>query len=271
MSGWQSGDVTANGIGMHYYRTGGDKPQLVVSHGGSDSGLCWTRVTRELEADYDVIMPDARCHGLSDSPEGQSGFESQAHDLADFIRVLGLDKPAIGGHSMGAMSSLYCAAHYPDLMRCLILEDGGIGFNFGPDAPGSAERNEAIAREMDRQRSLSREELIELGRKQSPKWDEVELGPWADSKLQNRLNPRMLFKERLSITWQEALAKVACPVLVLTADNSLGSMIAPEHVAEAKAIKPSLKVVNLSGAGHNIRREAFDGFVKAVREFLAEV
>src|SRR5262245_60062606 len=69
MNQWSSQDVTANGITIHYYRTGnGDKPALVLSHGASDSGLCWTRLTRALEADYDVIMPDARGHGLSDAP-----------------------------------------------------------------------------------------------------------------------------------------------------------------------------------------------------------
>ena len=65
---WQSGDIETNGIRMHYHRTGGDKPALVLSHGATDSGLCWTRVARVLEADYDVIMPDARGHGRSDAP-----------------------------------------------------------------------------------------------------------------------------------------------------------------------------------------------------------
>ena len=60
-----SGDVVANGIKIHYYRTGGDKPPVVLSHGATDDGLCWTRVTLALEAEYDVIMPDARGHGYA--------------------------------------------------------------------------------------------------------------------------------------------------------------------------------------------------------------
>ena len=43
----------------------------------------------------------------------------------------------------------------------------------------------------------------------------------------------------------------------------------PEHVAEARRIKPSLVEVNLSGAGHNVRREAFAGSLAAIRSFLA--
>lgn len=60
MGEWLSGDVIANGIRIHYYRTGGDKPPLVLSHGATDNGLCWVRLTRALESEYDVIMPDAR-------------------------------------------------------------------------------------------------------------------------------------------------------------------------------------------------------------------
>jgi len=33
MSNWFSGDVDANGVRIHYYRTGGEKPPLVLSHG----------------------------------------------------------------------------------------------------------------------------------------------------------------------------------------------------------------------------------------------
>jgi N-formylmaleamate deformylase len=270
MTAWYSGDTVANGIRMHYYRTGGDKPQVVLSHGGSDSGLCWTRLTRALEADYDVIMPDARHHGLSEGPAGAGGFEVQAVDLAEFVRSLGLDRPVIGGHSMGAMSSLYCAALYPDLVRGLILEDGGIGFDLSPSGMLNEERIAAIQRETRAQRALDRDQLIEFGRRQSPKWDEIEFGPWADAKLQAR-NDLSALSQPPSLTWQDALTRVTCPVLVITGDNSLGSMIRPEHVAEAHQIMPSLEAVNLPGAGHNVRREAFEGYVEALRAFLGRI
>ena len=37
---WPEGTVEANGQQLHYYRTGGDKPQLVLAHGFTDNGLC---------------------------------------------------------------------------------------------------------------------------------------------------------------------------------------------------------------------------------------
>ena len=101
MSEWSSGDVIANGIRLHYYRTGGDKLPVVLAHGFSDNGLCWTPVARVLQADYDVIMIDARNHGKSEAPSTPGGSRAQGDDLAGLIVALGLKGPMAMGHSMG--------------------------------------------------------------------------------------------------------------------------------------------------------------------------
>ncbi|MEO8957146.1 MAG: alpha/beta fold hydrolase [Ktedonobacteraceae bacterium] len=59
---WNEGDVVANGIRQHYYRTGGEKPPLLLLHGFNEYGLTWLRTAKELAGDYDIIMLDARGH-----------------------------------------------------------------------------------------------------------------------------------------------------------------------------------------------------------------
>jgi len=81
MSAWQSGEVEANGIRLHYTRTGGAKPPVVLAHGFSDDGLCWTPVAEALAPEYDVIMVDARGHGRSSAPEQGYSATIQAADL----------------------------------------------------------------------------------------------------------------------------------------------------------------------------------------------
>lgn len=49
MNTWQSEFVHTNGIRIHYTRTGGDKPALVLLHGITDNGLCWSRTALHLE------------------------------------------------------------------------------------------------------------------------------------------------------------------------------------------------------------------------------
>jgi pimeloyl-ACP methyl ester carboxylesterase len=269
MTDWYSGDVVANGLRIHYYRTGGDKPPLVLSHGATDSGLCWTRLARALESDYDVIMPDARGHGLSEEPKDGYASDARAADLAGFIRALGLEKPAVGGHSMGAQTTFYLLANDPGLVRCAILEDPV--FRPRDDQPGDADRlarAEQMRRTMEENRALGRDGIIAKGRALHPAWAEEEFGPWADAKL----NVKPSFAEVRPperLLWWEELPKQTTPTLLVTGDPELGAIVTPDVAREAARLQPNLKVVRLSGAGHNVRREQFEGFVQAVRAFLA--
>src|SRR5271157_2904247 len=68
MTNWMSGTCEANGVNIHYLRTGGYKPPLVLLHGLTGSGACWIPLARALEGEYDVLMPDARGHGSSSTP-----------------------------------------------------------------------------------------------------------------------------------------------------------------------------------------------------------
>ena len=49
MNNWMIGVCEANGINIHYLRTGGYKPPLVLLHGLTGSGACWTPLARALE------------------------------------------------------------------------------------------------------------------------------------------------------------------------------------------------------------------------------
>jgi pimeloyl-ACP methyl ester carboxylesterase len=102
-SNWTDSYVTVGGDKFHYWRTGqGDKPVVVLLHGFSDNGMCWLPVARDLQDKYDLILPDARGHGLS--VRVQPGVQTDgAADAAGFIEALGLKKPIVGGHSMGAL------------------------------------------------------------------------------------------------------------------------------------------------------------------------
>ena len=57
MTQWFEGDVQANGSTIHYYRTGGtNKPPILLLHGITDNGLCWSCVAHDLEGSYDVTL-----------------------------------------------------------------------------------------------------------------------------------------------------------------------------------------------------------------------
>ena len=94
---WSGSDASVNGIRLHYYRTGGDKPQIVLLHGFSENGLCWSRTARALEQNYDVIMVDARGHGLSAGPATGYSQELLTQDIVALIQELRLERPGLWG------------------------------------------------------------------------------------------------------------------------------------------------------------------------------
>jgi pimeloyl-ACP methyl ester carboxylesterase len=271
MDHWQSGSIDVGGVRLHYTRTGGDargaKPPVVLAHGFSDAGLCWTPVAEALEADYDLIMVDARGHGRSDAPETGYTLAQMAGDLRGVIAGLGLHRPAVMGHSMGGGSTLALAGLYPDVPGAIILEDAGA---LSPaDFPHRRQAAENPAQSMFvRLQNKTRDELIAEMRTQHPDWSEAELGPWADAKL--RLHPRAAtFDPTIGIAWPELLPRITCPALLITADLHRGAMVSPERAAEMHRQLSQLQIAHIPGAGHNIRREQFDRFLEVIRSFLA--
>ncbi len=268
MSTWKADFITANQLRLHYTRTGGDKPPIVLAHGFSDDGLCWTPVAEALATDYDVVMVDARGHGRSDGPEQGYGITEMAEDLAGVIQGLGLHKPAVLGHSMGGATTLALAGLHPDLPGAILIEDAGM-FNMNvTQTPEAQERQKRMFGWIIELKRKTREEMIDGCRTNSPTWPEAELGPWADSKLRfsfhaiNRLGAA-------PVEWATLLPRVTCPALLLTADTSLGAIVSAEDAAAMQALIPQLQVAHIAGAGHNIRREQYAAFMRAVRTFLA--
>jgi N-formylmaleamate deformylase len=276
MGDWQSGDVIANGIRLHYVRTGGSKPSLVMAHGYSDDGLCWTPVAQELAADYDVIMVDARCHGRSEAPEPPYGPADQVNDLAGAITVLGLSKPLIFGHSMGASTTLALAGIYPDIPRAILLEDPPAVWMpesnpppTGPQPSGEEWRQRTRTWLRDLQ-SKTREQLIADQRAAAPRWSEAELGPWADSKL--RLHPNVGNRNRdARLDWQSLIPRIACPALLITGDSEKGAIVKPDQAETLRSMLPQLRIAHIPGAGHCVHREGMDLSMQAIRSFLSEV
>lgn len=272
MTTWPDAYVEANGITLHYWRTGdGSKPPLVLCHGFSDNGLCWTPVARALESDYDVIMYDARGHGLSDAPETGHTTEDRADDLAGLVQALGLEKPAVLGHSMGASTASAAAAKYPDLFGKVLLEDPAWWDEESPRrtmtdeerAVWIQERREKIVA----QAKMSRDALLALSQEQSPDWQEAERGPWVLSKQQ--LSPNVVSgytgKPR---PWREIAEAITAPTLLITADTERGAIVTPEIAAAASELNPKIEVVVIEDAGHSIRRDAFKAYMAAVEAFL---
>lgn len=263
MSEWASSKLQANGITLHYQRTGDAKPPLILCHGFSDCHVAWTRVANALEDAFDLIIPDARGHGYSDKPESGYNATDHAADIAGLIEALDLGQPSFIGHSMGAATVAQLAADYPHLVHRIVLEDPPWrGDAVMPNNRG-AQMQELVAM----YQRMTREQIVEVGRKNNPTWDDEELWLWSLGK--TLISPNVVQDtSRLPTNWRQVVPRIACATLLVTADVARGGIVTPEIAAEITDKHANIRVAYIDGAGHNVRRDQFAAYVAAVRPFL---
>ncbi|MGD0780577.1 MAG: alpha/beta hydrolase [Dehalococcoidales bacterium] len=266
---YTEGDLNIKGIKLHYYRTGGDKPPFILLHGATDNGLCWTTLATALTPKYDVIMPDAQGHGLSDRLDPNVSFESYAQQVVGLIKALGLKKPLIAGHSMGADTAANIAVMYPSLPCAIILEDPPWGMPEPDPKMAEKERNEGAARVgwLLGLRNLSIEELVAESRKMDPQWPEKERLPWAKAKQQfdASLFLHMIVNPH---SYDELVPKIKCPTLLIIAEKGIVTKEVAEHAAKLWKAKHPFKWVQIKGTTHNIRRDNFPDYQEVLFKFL---
>jgi len=266
---WTQNDLSINGVNLHYLRTGdGSKPPLVFQHGFSDNGLCWLQTALDLEDSYDIIMPDARGHGLS--ARVQPGEQvDMAADLVGIIQALGLQRPIIGGHSMGAMIAFQVGVRYPDLPRALLLEDPP-WFPLDQGMPASQPGEHPMAPWVDTIQRLTLDELIAQTRDEHPTWPEWVIITWTPAK--KELDPNILSILRVpGSDWAENAHKLSCPTLVVSADPKLGGLVTPEIAARVQELNHLITVTHIPGTGHHVRFEDYETYMQTVRTFLGAI
>lgn len=305
--GWSDGYVYANGIRIHYYRaapTTPGKPVMVLVHGVTDNGLCWTTLTWKLQDAYDIYMLDTRGHGLTDPFTPSDSGDTLIKDVVEFVRVMKLEKPILMGHSMGGATVIRVGAEYPDLAKAIIVLDAGIGGMGGgrggargPGAPGgpngargsqapggAATQPSAPARPANpdtlpfsmngtpealaAQNNYKFDDLVEKGRRQYPKWDIVDIQYWALSKKQYHGPYSNDAWQAMSGSMRtaDALAKIPVPAIILKADAS--PEVRKQH-QEAASVMQKGKLVHIDDAGHNLHHDQLPRTVEVLKQFLS--
>jgi pimeloyl-ACP methyl ester carboxylesterase len=268
MKYWTEGDINTGGINLHYYRIEGPNPPIVMAHGITDDGLCWTIVAKTLSEKADVFMLDARGHGKSDAPEQGYDYETLARDMAGFVNELNLERPVLFGHSMGAATVLLLAGMFPDLPRAIVLEDPPQVWK--PDAQDDDHRIGLMQWMADIKRKTCAELLAEV-RQENPTWPEEDTEPWVDSKQRFSLKIAEMLRQAPGASGEYAkdVKKIACPTLLITAEPARGAILSAVDVDELRVLVPHLTHKYISGAGHNIRREQLAQYLDAVQSFLS--
>ena len=117
--------VIAGDLTFHYVQWGEQGPPVICVHGITANAFSFQALADHLSSHFRIYAYDLRGRGDSDKPETGYSIPIHAEDLANIVDALGLEKPAVIGHSLGAMIALYFAAYYQEKLSKLVLIDAG--------------------------------------------------------------------------------------------------------------------------------------------------
>lgn len=243
-----------------------DKPPLVLLHGIGSRGSSWWPVIDALADHFHLYQIDLRGHGASDKPERGYAIEIFAEDLQGVLEALELDRPAIMGHSLGGLVTLYWASQHPATAAALVLED--------PPLHTLPEILPAFDGWI---------QLASLTPEQAAAWYHQEYPHWTLEDCQRRAEAitgtatgvfsdlRAASAQALEIGDMDRtpiLAGVQSPALLLRGNTELGGMATPEDAERFQEFMPHGEVVEITEAGHGLHRDATERFLEVVVPFL---
>lgn len=261
MAEWITGACETNEIDVHYLRTGGDKPPIVLLHGLTANGACWTPLARALEGDYDVVMPDARGHGNSGAPDSGYRYDNLAADVMSLIDALGISNPVVLGHSMGGMTATVVASRNLKRLRGLILVDP----TFLTLQRQREVHESDIADQHRRILSRPRENfLTEIRIRHSHRSSEV-IELFAQARFQTSIRAFEILMPP-NPDYIQLIKTLDVPSLLVIGD--VGSVVSPDVAAKLAELNQCLEVVQIAKAGHGIPYDQPEHFSAVVQIFL---
>lgn len=268
MATWHTGELAVNGVRLHYERANTGEPALLFVHGLTDSGHYWRPVLDRLGTGHELVLYDARGHGRSDKPTAGYTYDALAEDLAGVIGGLGLERPIVIGHSMGAATAALAAARFPSLMRAIVLEDPPAGRDVGPAQLQTV--FESWRADLLATKALGDADKLDKARASRPGWADADYELWVEDKTLVAAQALEIIRTP-GTAWFDLIEQVECPILLITGDPALGALVTPEFAEELAGRWRDGRVAHIPGVGHSIRRGRPDAYAQAVREFVAGV
>jgi len=264
----QTGRVKSGDVTLFFRRLGkpGGVPLLIV-HGLSYFSWDWLGIAQTLGADREVICMDMRGFGDSQwSPQKDYSVATMGGDILSVLDHARWKRALLIGHSMGGRSTTWVAAKHPAKVAGLALID------YSPEnAPAGSKRVTQIVASTP-ERFSSVDEALKYFK--STNHERFENYLTADFRLKRDTYFRDQFKRlletgerpKLGVDMWQLLGEIRCHILSMRGARS--DMYAADTVEKMKAANPRLAVVEVE-AGHNIAGENPQGFVTALRPFLA--
>ena len=112
-------------LSLYYEQAGRGDPPLVFVHGWCCDHSFFKSQFEHFQSSHSVATFDLRGCGGSDRPEDGYDLPSLADDLAWLCAEIGISRPVVVGHSLGAMIAIELAARHPSVPSAVVADDPG--------------------------------------------------------------------------------------------------------------------------------------------------
>jgi proline iminopeptidase len=252
-----------------------ERPTVLLLHGGPGSfdHTYFKPDFAQLADVSQVVYVDLYGHGRSEWGEAAEWtFDLCADKVRDLCEALGLDRPIVLGHSLGAMVALVYAARHPQHPAALVIQSGMGRFDRERIVEGfrrmGGDEVAAIAARSYGGESVSEEEWALVWKK---------FGPWVPL---DEERPRRIMNVELNEAASSVvrtfdvlgrLGVVSCPTLVCVGDlDPVTPVSAAEEIIAALPDGVGRLEV-LEGAGHFPWRDVPDAYWPLLTGFVESV
>ena len=267
-------------VDLQYLYYPGDGPTVVMLHATGFQPWLWHPIARELAGNFRVIAPYFCDHRLFNPEDGGLSWLLLADDLATLIERLGITKPLIVGHSMGAtVASIAEVLKGPIASRMVLIEP--IFLPSGYYGLDITVEQHPLASKSIRRRSGWRDETEARDYFRSKKlfmdWDEEMLDIYLEHGITRADNGALtlacspnreaaLFMGGMEKDPWPLLEKISCPVLLVEGENSENRLAI--DLRRAASIIPRANLQVIPGAGHLVPMEKPDELLALILEFF---
>ena len=256
----------------------GQGPDVILIPGFGCSREVWRATAERLKATHRVHL--VQLAGFAGEPwtHGDGPFVQPAVDeLNRYVRDQGLERPAVVGHSMGALVGLVLAQQHPDAISRLMSVDSlpFFGALRGPQVTVEAMRPAA---EQTAQSLLTLSDdafrAAQVGSAQGMTRDPAlrqRLVDWTTGSDRRAMASAM--RDVLLTDARPGLAAMTTPVTVLyaaDADGGAPAAQADQVWGSQYAPLPGAKLVRIDGSRHFIMADQPERFAQALDAFLAD-
>ncbi|MGN6416929.1 MAG: alpha/beta fold hydrolase [Pseudobacter sp.] len=268
----------------------GNGKTVVLLHGKNFNGAYWKQTIQELSAEgYRVIVPDQIGFGKSSKPSTyQFTFQQLAVNTKAILDTLKIDRILLLGHSMGGMLAVRLTLMFPEIVEKLVLENP-IGLEDWKLVAPYVTIDQNYQTELKANYESAKKYQLEFyyDKKWKPEYDEwvYLLTGWSKHPgypvvaLNNAQTSDMIFTQ--PVVYE--LKNIMAPTLLIigTRDrtaigkNNVKDPVAREKMGQyqllGKATQkkiPGAQLVELEDVGHLPHIEAFDLFIKPLKQFL---